>query len=159
MTKKSMNRAARSGRSAEDTEANVQAKPTNEQAEGPQAQTAGPARIDGGDTAPSLLAAMRPPRETKTLALRRRLQAPGGATLASLMEATGWQAHTVRAALSGLRKKGWAVTRKVEGAGSVYLIDPAAPIPPSETDVIWLPDDPVEGGPEQDGAAPDGAGA
>lgn len=41
------------------------------------------------------------------IALLRR---DGGATLAELVEATGWQAHSVRGALAGaLKKKGYAV--------------------------------------------------
>ncbi|MBL9063019.1 DUF3489 domain-containing protein [Tabrizicola sp.] len=49
---------------------------------------------------------LKPLRKTKAFALRRSLQDPGGASMTSLMAATGWQAHSVRAALSGLRKKG-----------------------------------------------------
>lgn len=85
------------------------------------------------DTAPSILP---PPRETKAFALRRSLQYPGGASMTSLMAATGWKAHTVRAALSGLRKKGWAVRRRTEEAVTIYFIDPDAPIPDGETDVF-----------------------
>jgi hypothetical protein len=33
-----------------------------------------------------------------------------GATLAELVAATGWLPHTTRAALTGLRKRGYAVT-------------------------------------------------
>ena len=43
---------------------------------------------------------------TKTLQVIALLKGPAGATLQSLMEATGWQAHTVRGFLSGhLRKR------------------------------------------------------
>jgi DNA-binding IclR family transcriptional regulator len=40
------------------------------------------------------------------------LQREVGATLAELIEVTGWQAHTTRAALTGLRKKGYAIERR-----------------------------------------------
>ena len=42
------------------------------------------------------------PRETKTAILRRLLSRKTGANLAALQSATGWQPHSVRAALSGL---------------------------------------------------------
>lgn len=92
-----------------------------------------------------------PPRDTKIRRLRLRLQGHGGASLSVLMETTGWQAHTVRAALSGLRKKGWAITRERVGKEMVYAIDPEAPIPASETDVVEVLEDP-DGSPE---GAPD----
>jgi Protein of unknown function (DUF3489) len=56
------------------------------------------------------------------------LQRSDGATIPNLTEATGWLPHTTRAALTGLRKRGYAVIRERVGAGdSVYRIsdDPA----------------------------------
>jgi hypothetical protein len=53
------------------------------------------------------------------------LRAEGGATIEELVAATGWQAHTIRGAMSGaLRKKlGLTVTsEKVEGQGRCYSI-------------------------------------
>jgi hypothetical protein len=51
------------------------------------------------------------------------LQKSEGATILNLTEATGWLAHTTRAALTGLRKRGYAVTReRVDGGDSVYRI-------------------------------------
>lgn len=46
-----------------------------------------------------------------------QLTQPGGASLAELVTATGWQAHSVRGALAGsLKKKGHAiVSEKVDG--------------------------------------------
>ena len=47
----------------------------------------------------------------------------GGATLDALIEATGWLPHTTRAALSGLRKRGFLLERtRHETRGSVYRI-------------------------------------
>lgn len=44
------------------------------------------------------------------------LSREGGATLDDLTRATGWLPHTVRAALSGLRKKGHVIASdKVDG--------------------------------------------
>jgi hypothetical protein len=40
-----------------------------------------------------------------------------------LLRATGWLPHTTRAALTGLRQKGYAITRTKEAGGeSVYRI-------------------------------------
>jgi DNA-binding MarR family transcriptional regulator len=48
---------------------------------------------------------------------------PKGATLDELIEATEWLPHTTRAALTGLRKRGFALERiKDEAKGSVYRI-------------------------------------
>ncbi|KGB82168.1 hypothetical protein JT55_09165 [Rhodovulum sp. NI22] len=71
----------------------------------------------------------RAPREgTKQATLIAMLRAPGGATIAEIMTATGWQSHTVRGAMSGALKKklGLEVTsEKVEDRGRVYKL-PAA---------------------------------
>jgi hypothetical protein len=53
-----------------------------------------------------------PKPEPKKQQLRRLVARKSGATMDTLMEATGWQAHSVRAALSGLRKDGVAVQRR-----------------------------------------------
>ncbi len=56
------------------------------------------------------------------------MQRPGGASIADLIDATGWLPHTTRAALTGLRKKGIAIARSPaeQGGGSVYRIAAAA---------------------------------
>jgi DNA-binding transcriptional regulator PaaX len=46
---------------------------------------------------------------TKSAMLRKMLQARAGAGLSRLCEATGWQQHSVRAALSRLRKAGYTI--------------------------------------------------
>lgn len=48
---------------------------------------------------------------TKTTLLRQLLEQEGGATLAEICAATGWQAHSARAALTGLRKDGMTIER------------------------------------------------
>lgn len=50
------------------------------------------------------------------------LQRPEGATLAELIEATGWLPHTARAALTGLRKKGHAIVRDKREDVTCYRI-------------------------------------
>ena len=56
------------------------------------------------------------------------LQRPEGATIAQIMEATGWQQHTVRGTLAGTLKKrlGLTITSTKEAGGQrVYRIDSA----------------------------------
>jgi hypothetical protein len=67
------------------------------------------------------------PRDGSKLALViEHLQRADGATLIDLTQATGWLPHTTRAALTGLRKRGYAVIRERIGAGdSVYRISDA----------------------------------
>ena len=62
---------------------------------------------------------------TKQAALVAMLQRPEGATIAEVVEATGWQPHTVRGALAGALKKRLGLTivsEKVEGRGRVYRL-------------------------------------
>jgi len=49
---------------------------------------------------------------TKSALLRKMLRARGGASLSQLCTATGWQQHSVRAALSRLRKAGDTIARR-----------------------------------------------
>ena len=56
------------------------------------------------------------------------LQQEPGASLADLMQATGWLAHTTRAALSGLRKRGMVIERlQAVGEPSRYRVN-ASPL-------------------------------
>ena len=48
---------------------------------------------------------------------------PEGATLAEMVEATGWLPHTTRAALTGLKKQGNTIERrKVEGQTTYFQV-------------------------------------
>ncbi|WP_167852632.1 DUF3489 domain-containing protein [Pseudotabrizicola sediminis] len=76
----------------------------------------------------------RQPRQTKAALLRARLAEPGGVSLAALIEATGWQAHTLRAALSGLRKTGLKIACHREGDDTIYAIDAEATIAAQPSD-------------------------
>jgi hypothetical protein len=68
-----------------------------------------------------------PPREgsklASVIALLRRSE---GATIDVLTKATGWLPHTTRAAITGVRKRGYSVVvdRGVEGASVYRLSDP-----------------------------------
>src|SRR5215203_3583973 len=56
------------------------------------------------------------------------MQGMAGATLNDMVEATGWLPHTTRAALTGLRYKGYAIARgKNARAETVYRIDVPSP--------------------------------
>jgi hypothetical protein len=49
--------------------------------------------------------------------MKKLLQRSKGATLVELQEATAWQVHSVRAFLSGMRKKGDALTKEQRKSG------------------------------------------
>lgn len=52
-----------------------------------------------------------------------RLASPSGATIEELAEETGWQPHTLRAAMSRLRRKGYRIERTAEaGGGRAYRL-------------------------------------
>ena len=71
--------------------------------------------IDGGATSPRA--------GTKQALVVEMLCAKKGATLNALVDATGWLPHTTRAALTGLRKRGFSIERtREEGADSIYRI-------------------------------------
>lgn len=66
--------------------------------------------------------AARQPRATKAALVVSLLERDGGATLAQLIAATDWLPHTVRAALTGLRKKGHTVERDRRDGATGYRI-------------------------------------
>lgn len=66
--------------------------------------------------------ASAPRRFTKAERLLELLRTGTGASLEEMTEATGWQPHTVRAAMTGLRKRGFAVARHVEGNTTVWSV-------------------------------------
>ena len=68
-----------------------------------------------------------PRRGTKIAKVIELLQGNDGVTLAELVANIGWLPHTARAALTGLRKRGYAVVidRADKARGSVYRIEPS----------------------------------
>lgn len=71
---------------------------------------------------------VRPKPGSKLGIVLSLLEKPQGASLAKLMEVTGWLPHTTRAALTGLRKRGFSVVseKNAGGGASVYRIHPKA---------------------------------
>ena len=61
-------------------------------------------------------------RETKIGKVVNLLKRKEGATLDEIIEATGWQPHTTRAAMTGLKKKGHTIERSKRGDASCYQI-------------------------------------
>ena len=61
---------------------------------------------------------------TKQARLVELLMADNGATITALRGALGWQPHSVRAAITGLRKRGFQVERQLEDGMSRYHIAP-----------------------------------
>lgn len=64
----------------------------------------------------------KPERHTKSAAIIALLQRKEGATLAEMVEATGWLPHTTRAALTGLKKKGHVIDKVKRGDTTCYRI-------------------------------------
>lgn len=57
---------------------------------------------------------------TKIAILTQHLSRANGATLDELAKVTDWQQHSIRAALTGLRKKGITIERSKRGDVSCY---------------------------------------
>jgi hypothetical protein len=61
--------------------------------------------------------------QPKSLLVTKLLRRGKGATIPELQEVTGWQPHSVRAFLSGLRKKGQVLVKEQRKSGdTAYLI-------------------------------------
>ena len=60
---------------------------------------------------PTAAVVTTPLRQTKKATIAALLQRPQGAAMAELTGATGWLEHSVRAALTGLRKEGQEIIR------------------------------------------------
>lgn len=72
-------------------------------------------------------------KPSKSQQVEKLLKRSRGATTAELMTETGWQAHSLRAFLTGLRKKGHTISKEERKPGLVaFRIASAAPAPASE---------------------------
>ncbi len=64
---------------------------------------------------------------TKPQTILKLIKRSKGASLGALEKATGWQPHSVRAALTGLRKDGHVIDRTMDAKGvTVYRVTKAA---------------------------------
>jgi hypothetical protein len=104
------------------------------------AAKADPVPAGNSASATTIVPTPKPPRLTKSALLRTRLSEPGGATLASLSALTGWQAHTLRAALSGLRKEGLPLSRRRDGDDTIYAIQATGPEAPNADEQTTVPE-------------------
>src|SRR5271155_5724235 len=82
--------------------------------------------LAGGDLRPANVpGAERPPASTKRAMLIGMLERPEGASVAEIGQRLGWLPHTVRAAITGLRKAGREVRRSRDADDrSVYRLAP-----------------------------------
>lgn len=69
------------------------------------------------------------PQTSKKSKLMKLLCRSRGASMAELEKALGWQPHSIRAAISGLRKSGHTVERAATKTGSRYQIIEALEAP------------------------------
>jgi hypothetical protein len=90
----------------------------------PKRRPAKAAPLSAGSPADAKAAsAVAPIRRSKKAWLLALLERPDGAAISDLTEATGWQVHSVRAALTGFRKDGKELIRaKKEGGMTRYRI-------------------------------------
>ena len=73
---------------------------------------------------------------TKAAMVTKILSREKGATLLEMSKATGWQPHSCRAFLTGLRKKGGILKEQRSDGSLAYRIEPAADQPmPAEAAV------------------------
>jgi len=64
-----------------------------------------------------------PATRTKSATIQKLLTRKGGASITQLQAATDWQPHSIRAALSELRKNGAEITRAINAKGvNVYRL-------------------------------------
>jgi Protein of unknown function (DUF3489) len=88
-----------------------------------------PKRPSGVSAEPEVTPAVAPApkRITKQAQVIALLSRPEGATLEAIIAATGWQAHTARAVLSGLRKAGYDISSdKLNGKRLYRIVNAAA---------------------------------
>lgn len=78
----------------------------------------------------------KPKFTTKSATVHQMLSRPKGASVAEMMASTNWQNHSVRAFLTGLRKKGENVVREESPSGeTVYRIEKPGAVEQESADV------------------------
>ena len=73
-------------------------------------------------TKPKMNSAAPAVSTTKIGAVITLLEREEGATLAEMTEATGWQSHSLRAALTGLKKKGMTIEKSKRDGVTCYRV-------------------------------------
>lgn len=69
------------------------------------------------------LADIRAPKAGSKLAqLLSLLSSQQGACLDEMIQATGWQSHTVRASMTALRRRDYTIERRIGGNVTVWFI-------------------------------------
>ncbi len=64
-----------------------------------------------------------PAKPSKVSTILKLLSRPNGASIEQLQKVTSWQPHSIRAAITGLRKKGHEIRRRKNAKGlSVYSV-------------------------------------
>lgn len=88
------------------------------------------------------------PRTTKKSQLIKMLSAKAGADIATISGKLGWQTHTTRAAITGLRKAGYEITVEKADAGKPTRYRIIAEPPPAEGDArsAAAPEETVDAG-------------
>ena len=86
------------------------------------AREPGDAAATGTDSSDSPPAAAAPAPTSKIAAVIAVLEREQGATLAEMVETTGWLPHTTRAALTGLKKKGHTLSKDKRDEVTCYRI-------------------------------------
>lgn len=97
----------------------------SEMAPAPDLSSDGPGELRGAEIPEALPLSSdnRIPRAgTRLRQVIALLDREGGASTAELMTATGWLAHTTRAALTGLRKRGYGVVAHRDSDGTTYRL-------------------------------------
>jgi Protein of unknown function (DUF3489) len=107
-----------------------------------------PAPSSAGESAISPRRSSSPRAGTKLAQVVELLQQDRGASIDELIVVTGWLPHTTRAALTGLRKRGFvtAIDRSDKERGSIYRVErsptaddsAAAPSDVAQADVVPL---------------------
>lgn len=101
------------------------AKPTISDEPAKQADVPSAPQSEGADVMTSSAPSAERPASTKRAKLIGMLERAEGASVAEIGQRLGWLPHTVRAAITGLRHAGRAVTRgKDENGQSVYRLVP-----------------------------------
>jgi hypothetical protein len=76
----------------------------------------------GSPPVPNSKSSRMPAAQTKIGKVIVLLKREEGATLTEMVSATRWQPHTTRAALTGLKKKGYTIERSQRDGVSVYRV-------------------------------------